>query len=319
MHFPIWGIKNDKPNLYYIDVDKASIDLTHFRKDSEVQVSKHIARLATLFYYLDDILGGHRQKSMAWQQFYHTESILEPLSLQTKAAKARETSQTQEWLGKIYDTVNQCVRLPIDKVNKYVSDLKSVLTKKTVTKRELLRHIGRTRHIASIYKCPSAFARNLEVWACSVKHPDQHIRVSRPLKNDIEFCIWGIQHCTRDGTSVKTFLKPYDKPDIVFETDASGKVGIGGISNKAHWFQNKWSDINFYNSNNRDILWKELVAIYSIMATMKNKLSGKCIHIKTDNEPVKYMLISMRSKLTRADLQIIINKICKMCIQYRIH
>ena len=45
----------------------------------------------------------------------------------------------------------------------------------------------------------------------------------------------------------------------------------------------------------------------------------KSIHLFTDNEACKYMLISMRSKLYRPDLQILINKICLLLLDTRIN
>ena len=59
-----------------------------------------------------------------------------------------------------------------------------------------------------------------------------------------------------------------DVPDVTFYTDASLNVGLSGYSNKEHWFKNNWNDIQLYHPNNRDIIWKELVAIFSFIHSL---------------------------------------------------
>ena len=53
--------------------------------------------------------------------------------------------------------------------------------------------------MASIYKPLAAFARNLEVWAYSVKHLSHHIRMSCPLKEDIKLAIWAMKRAAEYG------------------------------------------------------------------------------------------------------------------------
>ena len=89
-----------------------------------------------------------------------------------------------------------------------------VLTKKSIKQRQLLKHIGRTRHMAVIYKSLVAFARSLEVWAYSVKKLDHHIHISRPMKNDISLCIWAMKELSLVGIPFQFFLKPLDDPDV---------------------------------------------------------------------------------------------------------
>ena len=318
MHFPIWAIKQDRPDLYYKEVDNDLIDLNNFIKEADIYKNESSTILAILFYYLDDILGGHPIKEKAWEQFSHSEKVLKLLSLQTKSAKAKPPAQIQQWLGKIYDTRKQWISLPPEKITRYVTDLNKILSNQSITQRQLLSHIGRIRHMASIYRPLAAFARNLEVWAYSVKQLSHHIRMSRPLKNDIELAIWGIKRAAQYGISFNQFLKPMDIPDITIYTDASFNIGLGGYSDQGHWFKNDWNDVQLYHPHNRDIVWKELSAIFTFLHSLRHSIKQKVVHIYTDNEACKYMLISMRAKLNRPDLQIIINEICKLCIRFEI-
>ena len=318
MHFPIWAIKQDRPDLYYRTIDGSTFNRNNFIKEADIAKSGNLIQIATLFYYLDDILGGHPDEQEAQEQFSHSEKILQKLSLRTKEAKAKPPAQVQKWLGKIYDTRRQWLYLPSDKVQQYIAELKLVMSNQSITKRHLLSHIGRIRHMASIYKPLAAFARNLEIWAYSVKHLSHHIRMSSPLKEDIRLAIWAMKRAAEYGISFDQFLKPIDCPDIIIYTDAALNIGLGGYSNQGHWFKNNWKDINLYHDENRDIVWKELAAIFSFIHSLRHSLKGKVVHIYTDNEACKYMLIKMRAKLRRPDLQLLINELCKIFIEYEI-
>ena len=318
MHFPIWAIKNDRPDLYYKLIDNKLINREDFIKEADITDNGDILQIAALFYYLDDILGGHPEQHKATEQFLHSEQVLKKLSLRTKDSKAKPPAQVQKWLGKIYDTRKQWIYLPQEKVQKYVLELSNILAKQSITKRALLSHIGRIRHMATIYKPLAAFARNLEIWAYSVKNLSHNIRITRPLKEDIKLAIWAMQRAAQYGISFDQYLKPIDIPDIINYTDAALNIGLGGYSNQGHWFKNEWRHINLYHNDNRDIVWRELVAIFSFIHSLKESLTGKVIHIFTDNEACKYMLINMRAKLSRPDLQVIINELCKIFIEYEI-
>ena len=318
MKFPIWAIKSDRPDLYYVQIDLRSIDPDNFMKDADFYILEDTAILAVLFYYLDDILGGHTIESMAWKQFHHTETILRRLSLRTKEAKSKPPSQIQKWLGKLYDTRRQWLSLPKEKSDKYKADIESAMRKSSITVRDLLRHIGRTRHMASIYRPLAAFARNLEQWVYPYKHLDHHLHISKPLREDMKLCVWGITRAAEYGISFQQFLRPMNIPDITIYTDAALNIGLGGISDEGDYFVNNWTDVNLHHATNRDIVWKELVAIYVFVASLASKLSHKTVHIYTDNEACKYMLINMRCNLQRPDLQCIINEFCKLCIEQAI-
>ncbi|MCP4910588.1 MAG: hypothetical protein GY907_07760, partial [Bacteroidetes bacterium] len=317
MHFPIWAIKHDKPALYYQQVHPSLINLKDFRKDSDIiyDPSRDRYYMANIFYYMDDILGGHLKKKTAWKQFEHSEKILKKLGLPTKAAKARFPDQCQKWLGKIYDTNKQWIKLESEKVEKYCAYMRTLIQRKWITKRELLSVIGRTRHMASIYRSLSAFARSLEIFACSWTVLDEYVKMTKYLKRDLELCIWAMKRADEYGVSFDFYLQPINKPDVICYTDASA-IGIGGITNRGQWFQNKWSDIYFPGEQNRDNLWRELCAVFVVIASLRKMLRHKIIHVYTDNEPVKWMLISMRSKLYRPDLQYLINRICRWAIKF---
>ena len=98
-----------------------------------------------VMYYLDDIFGVqtpdkvHRQYALAGQ-------ILKYLGLSTKASKDRPPNTVQKILGLIFDTIKQEIRIPRDKVRKYVKYAYSLMARKRVTKTELFSLTGKARH-----------------------------------------------------------------------------------------------------------------------------------------------------------------------------
>ena len=84
MHFPIYAMKQDRPDLYYKEVDESLTNLNDFIKDADVNKRNSTGMLAILFHHLDDELEGHTVEDKAWEQFPHSEKILKLLSLQTK-------------------------------------------------------------------------------------------------------------------------------------------------------------------------------------------------------------------------------------------
>ena len=173
--------------------------------------------------------------------------------------------------------------------------------------------------MGTIYRPLNSFARGLESWVYSKNSLDSKITISKPIIRDLKLCIWGMKQANQYGVSFDHFIKPLTKPDIVFHTDASLKIGIGAISNKGHYIQHTWTEFNLFQPNKKDIVWKELVAVYVTLHSLQKEIINKVVHVYTDNMGVKWMLINMRSKLYRPDLQILINEICKLCISTKCH
>ena len=225
--------------------------------------------------------------------------------------------------ARLCDTVKQWVKLTEDKFKKYVSDIRAFLQKSHATQREFLKHIGRARHMGTIYKALNAFARGLERWAYSKRNLklDDLIHISEAVTRDFEFTIWAMKLAHEEGAPFTSFLKPMsrkNKSDVTILTDASLTIGVGGIASTGDYFQNKWTDINLSNPKSRDIQWRELCGVFMAIDVLQNKLERKWIHVFTDNEAVMWMLIKMRARLSRPDLQILINKICKILLKRHI-
>ena len=325
MAFPLWAIKQDRPDLYYEDVEDRPDGLKpeHFRNDSDLTFNTETNKWSVplIERYVDDVLGCHGEDHKAADQWTHSENILEELSLPTKKGKGRPPNNIQIWLGKEYDTTKQEVKLPDEKVERYLRFIADIANKNWIEAYVLLSAIGKARHMGTIYRPLNAFARGLETYVYRGRPGDQHrmVHMSKALIRDLEFLTWAIKEANQYGVPFSYFVRDLSDPDITLHTDASLTIGIGAVSSNGYFIQQKWSDIFLHRPEKKDILWKEMCAIFVMLHAldieMGDSFKGLVIHVFTDNMPCKWMLMSMRSRLYRPDLQILINAICELCIK----
>ena len=122
MNFPIWAIKNDRPDLYFITVDPSLINTKDFIKNADIRKIDSSMILPIIFYYLDDILGGHPNEAKAWDQFHHSEKILKKLSLQTKSAKSKPPRKSNSgWVNYTIQRGNGLVSQKKKQINMYLT------------------------------------------------------------------------------------------------------------------------------------------------------------------------------------------------------
>ena len=133
-----------------------------------------------------------------------------------------------------------------------------------------------------------------------------------------------MDRCNRYGTPYSYFVRDLQNHDIVCWTDASLIIGIGGYSTAKSYFQHKWTDVTLSKPEQKDINWREMAAIHSMLFMLHDQLgpqrmTDKNIRVWTDNMSCKWWLQKMSAKIYRPDVQAMINKICDLCITLRLH
>ncbi len=332
MHFPVWAIKNDKPELYYKYIDAPKIASYVYRKDADISFDENTQqfKVALIDIYVDDLFGGHSDPTIAQQQWDHSELVLSDFGLPTKKAKGRPPNPINILLGKEYNMFLQWVRLSDVKFKKYVELLKKVFDLSDIPVRLLAKVVGKARHMGSIYRPLLAFARGIEIYfnpnygdksKSQLIDYDRTIKNNKNLKSDLLSLLEAMRKANQFGVPFSYFSRSIKNPDISIHTDASLNIGIGATFSNGCYIQEHWNNIELFN-NKRDIVFKELAAIYTALHTLKdiykNNLFDKTIELYTDNKACMYMLIYMRSKLYRPDLQKLINGICHLLLDYRL-
>ena len=106
MHFSIWALKRDRSDLQYEEVDESLINLDNFIKQADVYERGSTGMLEILFYYLDDVLGGHHVEDKAWEEFSHSEEkTFDFTTTSNKKRKGKTPAQRQQWLRKTCDAI----------------------------------------------------------------------------------------------------------------------------------------------------------------------------------------------------------------------
>ncbi len=117
---------------------------------------------------MDDILVGHPDKDKSWEQWYESERILCDFPMPTKDAKGRPPNQRQVWLGKLYDTIKQWVKMDQAKFDKYMKYIRTVLGLKKIPVRMLVSIVGKVRYMGTIYRPLLAYARGMEAYYANI-------------------------------------------------------------------------------------------------------------------------------------------------------
>ena len=272
--------------------------------------------------YIDDIIGFHKRKSKAWNQFNNCSLILHKLGLKPKLAKDKIPAQLIEVLGALLDLIKQRIYLPNDKYIRYTRNIDAILKSDQVTKQQLLSVCGQSRFCASFLPKLKALVRGVEVYAVTLKRLNQTLNVCANLKNELKLIKWGLHFAKERGISFDFFLKQRGVADIEIYTDAAGvHGGIGGYTHVSfgRWFQLRWTDLCSFNTANIDIQWKEMAAVLVAIRLNIDLLRNKSVVLWCDNMPVVSMLISCRAKVQRPDLQSLIGRIAKLCIANNVH
>lgn len=332
MHFPIWAIKDEDRDNFYIELDKEDVNTVVFKKDSDCKIKDGKVIISLIDYYLDDIFGGHPEKAIALLQSEIVDRKLRELGLAAQIEKQKGPWQSIDLLGKNYNTVTQRVKLTDKHYGKYTDFIISkILSQRKVSAKIFLQAIGKLRYAASIYRPLSAFVRNLEKWVHTDKNRKwvkgnrvinlrSSINITTPVARDFELCLDMLKLAHKKGASFDSFRWATEKDmkfDVTVYTDAAGsdRLGIGGIASTGEYYQNKWSDVDIFEPWNRDIQWRELVGVYVMIQALHHKWRHKKVHIFTDNMTVKTWLVRRRSKISRPECQILINQIARWEIE----
>ncbi len=112
------------------------------------------------------------------------------------------------------------------------------------------------------------------------------------------------------------------KGEIVTETDASGKIGIGWLEkkDKGIFFQVLYKNLKGWNFEHEkekepDIVWKELLAVWIMHRIQGRNWTGKAILLRVDNKAVEHIMIKKKACFERRDLQVLVRDICKESIK----
>ena len=281
----------------YYFVDKclpfgASISCSHFQRFSNA--IRHIVEWRThkkLVNYLDDFLFAALRKFLCNQQVSIFLEVCALVSFPVSLEKTFWASMSMSFLGLLIDTVNQCVCIPLDKLDKAVNLIDSILSKKSgkVTLNQLQKVCGFLNFLGRCVIPGRAFTRRLYVYTANDKlKPHHHIRVNSEMRADL--CMWltFLQHPSVFCRPFLDFSSILVADEIDMFSDASGKIGMGALCG-SEWMYQNW-DAQFTAKYKPSIEYLELYGVTAAVLIWIHQFKNKRIILFCDNQSVVDML-----------------------------
>ena len=247
-HWKYLVMKAESPidgKTYYF-VDKclpfgASISCSHFQRFSNAV--GHIVKWKTnmnLVNYLDDYFFAALLKLLCNNQVREFINICDAISFPISMEKTFWATTRLVFLGLLIDTVNQCVFIPINKVNKAVELIDSILLKKSkkVTLNQLQKVCGFLNFLGRCIIPGRAFTRRLYTYTANDKlKPHHHIRVNAEMRDDLTMWLTFLQHPSVFCRPFLDFSTTLVADEIDMYSNASSKIGMGAICGSAWMYQ----------------------------------------------------------------------------------
>ena len=135
------------------------------------------------------------------------------------------------FLGLLINTVTQTVSLPKEKIEKAYQLINRVLSGKgkKLTLHQLQQICGYLNFLCKAVVPGRAFTRRLSSHTSGVLKPHHHIRITEEMKLDLEMWKIFLRHPSAYCRPFLDFSTKVTSTDLDFYTDASGRIGFGGV------------------------------------------------------------------------------------------
>ena len=200
-------------------------------------------------------------------------------------------------------------RLPQEKIQKCLSAIEYIASRKKATLKELQSVIGLLNFACSVIIPGRVFLRRLINMTIGVKRPHHYIRLTQEVKHDL--LLWKSFFQSHNGKSM--FLEDawYSSSHLKFYTDAAQSLGFGIVFDRK-WVYGKWPP----NWNQKNIAFLELFPIVLGVHMWGESLRNRRVLFFSDNESVVHVINKQTSK-DKGLLQLI-RQLVLICLQYNI-
>lgn len=178
--------------------------------------------------YLDDLLIISPRSSDPDAQFHTTIDVIRSVGLPVAWDKVATPTRCIRFLGIIIDLDRREIRIPQDKIQKFLDLLNVVMGRKYISKRTMQQLIGHINHISK--GVPSARFFMNRLLEC-LRGSNNTIRVDERITSDLR---WFLEFLTQfNGRSVING----PEPDLIIEADSCLIGGGGRMQDKCYAFK----------------------------------------------------------------------------------
>jgi hypothetical protein len=248
-----------------------------------------------ILHMLDDFLTIDSPKVNAQATMQALLQLFEHLNVPLSEHKTIGPSTMVEYLGIILDTVAMQARLPMDKVDRITTLLKTFQGRKSCTKRELLQLLGHLNFAFRVILPGRSFVSYLLKLAASAKKLHHYVHLDYCCQEDIKMWLTFLEQW--NGVSLFHQSQITNAHDMELFTDASSTIGFGGYY-QGHWFSDTWpSDLPCSNDTEISMAFRELYPIVVAAILWGSSWSTKRIMFYCDNMSTVQIIRKGRSKI----------------------
>ncbi len=219
------------------------------------------------------------------------EQVCEHLGVPLAEEKSIAPTTKIVYLGIQIDSIRQSLSIPQEKLERIVAKIESALQATKLSLKEIQSLIGSLSFVCRVVAPGRPFIRRLIDLSCGLKVGWHKTRLTEGVRSDLR--MWLVFLRQYNGVSIIPDQRWLGAEDIELYTDASGGIGFGGYL-QGEWFQGKWPQN--LNQGQRSIAWLELFPIVVAVVLWGDRLRGKRIVLRSDNEGVVIILNKQTSR-----------------------
>ena len=307
---------------YYIDKCLpmgSSISCATFEKFAsflEWEVRRR-ANIKSIEHYLDDFLFcGPKESGICQKAMLVFEEVCSEFGIPVAVEKTEGPCTCLVFLGLEVDTVEQVVRVPMDKIRDITVALLDILTKSKIKRKELEKLLGSLAFCARAMPGARAFSSRLYALLSSVKSSHHFIRLSLNVKEDLK--VW-VQFFKRFNGSCHFLVENWiSNADIELFTDSAGgsSLGCAAVFGK-HWSVLRWPKQWAQSGVLRDVTFLELVPIVLALSIWCKQFENYKLLFRSDNAALVEILNKKSSKSLR--VMQLIRPLVLFTLEHNIH
>ena len=267
--------------------------------------------------YLDDFLFVALLAMMCNGQVDEFLTVCKLVNFPVALEKTFWAAPRMVFLGMMLDAENQVVALPVDKIDKALERLNTILGRKSrkVTLHELQQLCGYLNFLCRCVVPGRAFTRRLYSATAGKKKlkAHHHMRVTQEMKLDMEVWMKFLHQPEVLCRPFMDFTKYWTADELDFYTDASGKLGMGGYCENSYFTQ-MWPKWFLETAPSIELL--ELLAVTVGVLLWIHKFRNRRIVIFVDNKSVRDMLNNNSS--STKDCMVLIRIIVLECMIWNV-
>lgn len=272
-------------------------------------VARNKLNIPYIIHILDDFLIAGESPDKCRTNLQQFLAFCEDVGVPMAPEKTEGPSQILTFAGIELDCVKNEARLPQEKVEKSLSAIRSMFSRKKVTLKELQSLLGLLNFACSVVVPGRVFLRRLINLTIGILQSHHLIRLTLEAKKDLR--IWETFLGSFNGKSF--FLEEgwASSYSLCFFTDAAQSSGYGIIFGK-QWAYGAWPD----SWKDHHISFLEFFPIVVGLSLWCRDLQNKRVMFITDNESIVYVINKQTAKDTK--LLSLLRTLVLICLQNNI-